>query len=58
MKTWIAILLLLSFSFWFLVFKIWSSSKPIDITREQDSFVFPTPKVVTTDPFATQSSGF
>lgn len=54
MKLWLVILLIVSFLFWYLVGKIWAptTANPF-VDDKEDSYVFPTPKINTVDPFTT-----
>lgn len=53
MKFWIVVLIITSFLFWFLLSKIWVNKNPdFQFSNPEGSYVFPTPKVITTDPFS------
>ncbi|OGD83811.1 hypothetical protein A2572_03920 [Candidatus Collierbacteria bacterium RIFOXYD1_FULL_40_9] len=52
MKLWIIFLIILSFLFWFILGKIWENpSGENNYSNKEEYFVFPTPKITTTDLF-------
>lgn len=52
MKLWIFLLIIASAIFWFILGKIWETpNNENSFSNKEDYFVFPTPKITTTDPF-------